>query len=320
MTNEWLNEIVKKEKGREYDVAVMYSGGKDSSYLLYLLKEVYKLRVVAVYIDNGFENRNQIDIIRKFPDQMGVEFIAIHPPRDLFVKLYHTLITESDLFRREKTNHVCFICNNVLWCKVTQYAALNNIPYVASGLSLTQLSSGRPYSLVNNKLANSIAERSTKQVLKNALQNFVKTEIYSLDNDFKEFIDGLNNSISMITTIYPYIYHQISVEELKSKIMEMGWLPPNGRSIGEYISSGCQIMSYVIKELEKIGIVTLNEREQARVMVDSGLLDERSMEFARYDASKDDVILSNAIMDEIDVKDYLINKCEEFEKNILYEK
>lgn len=54
-----MNSILEKivsEKGKEYDVAVMYSGGKDSAYLLYLLKEVYKLRVVAVMVDNGYEH------------------------------------------------------------------------------------------------------------------------------------------------------------------------------------------------------------------------------------------------------------------------
>lgn len=39
----------------------MYSGGKDSSYMLLLLKEVYNLRVLAVMVDNGFEYEGCVD-------------------------------------------------------------------------------------------------------------------------------------------------------------------------------------------------------------------------------------------------------------------
>lgn len=311
MRNEWLEKIAEAKKGKDYDVAVMYSGGKDSSYLLYLLKEVYKLRVLAVFVDNGFERENICELIKEFPNRMGVDFVVVTPERNHFCKLFHTLVTESELFMREKVNHVCFICNNILWCSVARYAAANDIPYVASGLSLAQLSSGRPYPLEPDRMANSIAERSTKQVLKNAMAGFYKTKAYENDAAFRGFIDGLSSSVSKVTTIYPFIYHQVSVEELKETVYERGWCPPNGKNREEYISSGCQIMSGVIGELEKLGIVTLNEREQAKAMMEAGLLDERSMGYATYDASKDVVNVSKPIIDTIGIKEYLIGKCKE---------
>ena len=182
---------------------------------------------------------------------------------------------------------------------------------MASGRSLAQLNSGRPYPLIPDKMANSIAERSKKQVLKNAMDCFYKTKAYNVDIDFKEFIDGLRRSISKVTTIYPFIYHQISIEKLKDTLFERGWRPPNGKSREEYISSGCQIMSSVIGELEKLGIVTLNEREQAKAMVEAGLLNEGFMEYATYDASKDIVNVSKPIIETIGIKEYLIEKCKE---------
>lgn len=311
MQSEWLNRILESKRGKDYDVAVMYSGGKDSSYLLYLLKEVYQLRVLAVFVDNGFEHEKVSDLIKQFPERMGIDFVTVKPKRDSFCKLFHTLITESELFMREKVNHVCFICNNILWCSVAEYAATNDIPYIASGLSLAQLSSGRPYPLTPDKMANSIAERSTKQVLKNALMGFYKSNTYNNDADFKEFIDGLNSSVNKVTTIYPFIYHQVSLEELKEVVFERGWCPPNGKNKEEYISSGCKIMSGVIGELEKLGIVTLNEREQTKLQVEAGLMDEASMEYATYDASKDVVNVSKPIIETIGIKEYLIKKCEE---------
>lgn len=317
MTDAVLCEILNKSRGENYDVAVMYSGGKDSSYLLYLLKEVYKMRVVAVFVNNGYEHDKVFEVIDHFPKNLDIDFVTITPDVELFRKLYHTVITESDYFKRDKVNHVCFICNNILWCSVAEYAAMNNIPYIASGLSLAQLSSGRPYPLKPDRMANAIAERSTKQILKNAIRGFYETKAYHEDGAFRTFVDSLGTHVNSVTTVYPFIYHQVSVDELKRTVSGYGWTPPTKRTIDEYISSGCKIMSNVVLELEKLGIVTLNEREQAKTMVENGLISDDSMKYATYDASKDIVKVSNPIIEDIGIKDFLIEKC--IEQNRIYE-
>ena len=314
--NEIMSNIFSKKRGEKYDVAVMYSGGKDSSYLLYLLKKVYGLNVVAVCVDNGYESNNLFDIIKKYTDNIGVELVVVRPSKENFTKFFNTMVVEDKLFAREGVNHVCFVCNNILWCNVAKYASENGIPYVASGLSLAQLSSGRPYPLEPDKMANAIAERSTKQILKNALEGFYQSKSYNADEEFKNFIDGLSGAVRQVTTVYPYIYHQISVDDLKKSLDAYGWCPPNEVDPEKYIASGCEIMSTVVGELEKLKIVTLNEREQAKSMVAAGLIDESDLEFANYDASKDMVDLSSPVISELGIKEFLISKCNE--QNRLY--
>ncbi len=302
-----FEDIVISKKGKEYDVAVMYSGGKDSAYLLYLLKEVYKLRVKACIVDNGFENDFMWKPMKDFTDKMGVPLEIIKPGKNNFAKMFNSMITEYELFSREKTNHICFICNNFLWANVVKYASDNDIPFVASGLSLMQLSSGRPYPLEPNKAANSIAEKSTKVIFNRAIAAFKQSGNYHTDIEFKKFIDDMSEIKSCVKTIYPYIYHQISIDELKNLIVSRGWVSPNKVDVKDYISSGCRIMKYVIPELEKIGMITLNEREQAKAMVESGLADEKELEFASYDATKDIPDFSHELFDEIDVKKFLLS-------------
>ena len=166
-------------------------------------------------------------------------------------------------------------------------------------------------------MANAIAERSTKKILKNALDGFNECKRYNEDEEFKGFIDNLSSSVNSVTTIYPYIYHQVSVEELKETLEEMGWQPPNHVNPKEYISSGCKIMSSVIGELEKIGLIVLNEREQAKAMVNAGLLDKSDMDFANYDASKDIVNLASPIFDEIGIREFMVNKCKELNRSYI---
>ena len=60
-TNTKLLNIVKKikidGKNNKYDCICGISGGRDSSYMLYYVKEVLGLRPLAVHYDNGFNSK-----------------------------------------------------------------------------------------------------------------------------------------------------------------------------------------------------------------------------------------------------------------------
>ena len=51
-----LKEIKKVGRGKVYDCIVGVSGGTDSSYLLYMAKEVWGLRPLAVHYDNTWNS------------------------------------------------------------------------------------------------------------------------------------------------------------------------------------------------------------------------------------------------------------------------
>ena len=59
-----VNDARQNSKG-QYDCIVGVSGGVDSSYLLYLLKEKYKLNPLAVTLDNGWSTNIAVDNIKK---------------------------------------------------------------------------------------------------------------------------------------------------------------------------------------------------------------------------------------------------------------
>lgn len=73
-------EMLEKHRGRgEYDCLVMLSGGKDSTYALYLLKERYKLNVLSFTYDNGFESETALENIRKAVDALEVDHLYLKP-------------------------------------------------------------------------------------------------------------------------------------------------------------------------------------------------------------------------------------------------
>jgi predicted PP-loop superfamily ATPase len=64
-----FSELEKYRGKSEYDCAVAFSGGKDSSYVLYRLKEKYKLRILAItgedYISSKQAWKNRFQVTQK---------------------------------------------------------------------------------------------------------------------------------------------------------------------------------------------------------------------------------------------------------------
>lgn len=86
---ELKNAILKageKYPHREYDCALGFSGGRDSTYLLYVLKKTLKLNVLAITVDNGFIPPETRENIKKI-----TEFLAV----DLVTKKYEYLKRHS---------------------------------------------------------------------------------------------------------------------------------------------------------------------------------------------------------------------------------
>lgn len=61
---DFVNRMKSYGKGKNYDCIVGVSGGTDSSYLLHLAAK-YKLRVLAVYLDNGWGSNIAVGNIKK---------------------------------------------------------------------------------------------------------------------------------------------------------------------------------------------------------------------------------------------------------------
>ena len=72
-----ISGIKKDGEGKKYDCVVGISGGRDSTYILYLIVNKYKLRPLAVHFNDGFDNpvggENMLNATRK----LGVELITI---------------------------------------------------------------------------------------------------------------------------------------------------------------------------------------------------------------------------------------------------
>lgn len=72
---EWEVMVAKMKadgKGKEYDCVVGVSGGTDSSYLLHIASK-YKLRVLAVYLDNGWGSDIAVKNIKRLIEPLKID-------------------------------------------------------------------------------------------------------------------------------------------------------------------------------------------------------------------------------------------------------
>lgn len=67
-----INKIKQDGKGKEYDCVVGVSGGRDSTYTLYVAVEM-GLRPLAVHFDNGWNSDLAVSNIKNVTDKLGVD-------------------------------------------------------------------------------------------------------------------------------------------------------------------------------------------------------------------------------------------------------
>lgn len=117
---------VKRAKGlgRPYDCLVPLSGGKDSTYALYLCDRVYGLKCLGVTFDNGFLSPNALDNIRNAIRSTRADHVMIAANRPTMLKLYRLFL--------EKTGTFCPPCLRGIGLALNA-AQLYKIPLTVSG-------------------------------------------------------------------------------------------------------------------------------------------------------------------------------------------
>ena len=150
-----MNTFPKSKKSR-FDIAVFYTGGKDSTYLLYYLSKVLKLRVLALTWEIPYTSecaRMSIENAKKHLD--SVEFISRKVSNDDLRKIYNKLYSLSE--------NTC-ACPSLAYVLFYPELVINKVPYFVAGnepaqllgLYFNHMAPEIAYSFPNNKLLNTL--------------------------------------------------------------------------------------------------------------------------------------------------------------------
>lgn len=121
----------------KYDCILLYSGGKDSTYVLYKLIEM-GIRVLAFVFDNGYISDMAYENIKRTVHECNVDYM---------IAKYEDM---DEVFREgiRKNGSVCEGCFKILRTLSTMTAYEKNIKYVVSGLSRGQICDTKLYDIL----------------------------------------------------------------------------------------------------------------------------------------------------------------------------
>ena len=117
-----------KNQHKEFDALVPYSGGKDSSFVLWAAKKQLGLNVLAFTYDNGYLSEYAKNNIDRACKKLGVEHVYYRLNNDLMNRLFNLFI--------RKTGYFCSVCMRAIRMSTAKVADMYNVPLVVTGSSM----------------------------------------------------------------------------------------------------------------------------------------------------------------------------------------
>lgn len=111
-----LVEKARQNQGR-YQAIVPISGGKDSAYVLYMMRRVYGLRTLAINFDNGFRSPAAEANLKILTTRLDVDYISIKPSWELMRNLYAAFVKVAGEF--------CTVCNAMGYLTIMSLMMVN---------------------------------------------------------------------------------------------------------------------------------------------------------------------------------------------------
>lgn len=217
-----FDRLIKEIRGKAptYDAIMAYSGGKDSSYTLKLLKDRYGLRILALTFDNHFISPTACKNIENVADVLRICHIRFRPPWPIMKKLFF-LTAKKDIFPAPtllRASAICTACIGLVKSIVLKTALEMSIPLVAFGWSPGQAPLQSSIMKTNAALI-----RQTQSAFKKALPDDIRN---SLNSYFLPdvYYDKYNNKFPH--NIHPLAFFDYDEEQIRKELGEMGWHIP----------------------------------------------------------------------------------------------
>jgi tRNA(Ile)-lysidine synthase TilS/MesJ len=217
-----LDQLIQGSKGQDsgYDVIAAYSGGKDSSYTLKLLKKRYGARILALTFDNHFVSPRTWTNIRNVVDRLGIDHLTFRPNWPIMKSLF-SLAAGQDLFPKPsllRASSICTACIGLVKSLTLKTALEMSIPFVAFGWSPGQapLQAG----IMKN---NPVFVRENQKAFRKALPAEIaeSLEVCFIPASYDE-----RHKDRFPYNIHPLAFFDYDEEEIKSEIEALGWEAP----------------------------------------------------------------------------------------------
>lgn len=210
-----------KSRNEAYDCLLLYSGGKDSTYVLYKLID-YGLKVLTYTFDNGYISETAFKNIEATTKKLGIKHINVSS------KNMNKVFAES-LRSNCSACHGCWHAINTFGIQI---AKRYNIKHIVSGLSRGQIYDMRLEGIFETRVfeENRIEEQLAvfRKSFHSGNNKYSKLLKVSLNNDT---MDGMQ-------FVDFFRYYNTPTREIKAYLLNRGWIQPKDTG---FCSSNCLI-------------------------------------------------------------------------------
>ena len=232
-----LDKLISEVKGAapSYDVIMAYSGGKDSSYTLKLLRERYDLKVLALTFDNQFVSPVAWQNIRTVTDKLETDHITFKLPWPA-AKAIFCKTAQEDIFPVPtllRASSICTACIGMVKSLTLKTALEMSIPLAAFGWSPGQAPIQSAIMKTNAALTSqnqaSLKKAFSPDIIKGINQYFIPDSYYEIYKDRFPY------------NIHPLAFFDYDEGEVIRQIQALGWKEPTDTDTN---SSNCLLNAF----------------------------------------------------------------------------
>ena len=198
----------KRTKSGKYDCMVLYSGGKDSTYMLSQLVREFGMQPLVFSMDNGYISEEAKDNIRRVTESLGVDLVFGQTP--------HMNAIFTDSLKRHR--NVCDGCFKVIYTLSINLARQKGIKYIFTGLSRGQLFETRLSDMFQARIFDGneidrtvLSARKAYHRIDDAVSQLMDVKMFESDTTFDEvqLVDFFRYTDVPLNEMYRYLNQNV---------------------------------------------------------------------------------------------------------------
>ena len=227
-----------RNKG-SYDAIAAYSGGKDSTYTLIILKREFGLKVLAITLDHGFVSPMAEKNIRHVTAVLDVDHMTIRPGAETVATVFKGSIEPGiyPIKALERASGICNSCMNLVKSFLLKTAIEMHVPLVVYGWSPGQAPVQSSVFKTNASMIRQMHKAMTEPIRKmvgDRLSGFLLEEHHFEKGSTPE------------TDRFPYLVNPLAFtgyneEKILEQIRKIGWVDPKDTDAN---STNCLLNSF----------------------------------------------------------------------------
>jgi tRNA(Ile)-lysidine synthase TilS/MesJ len=215
-----FEELVSQVRaGDGYHCLMSWSGGKDSTYTLWLLREQYDLRVLAFTFDNGFVSPAAFENMRAVAENLGVDHVIVKPSFDTLQRVFVASAKPGMYPPRalERASGICNSCMALAKGIGLRMALEQEIPMLVYGWSPGQIPLASTIFRMNPRMLQSMTQAAMAPL------EHAAGESLAVYFPSERHIEG---TVTPLYNVSPLAFVDYDEETALQRIRPLGWRRP----------------------------------------------------------------------------------------------